>query len=199
MTSKGKLLSLRPTGGAVSAMSDEALLAACGTGDMAALDALFERFHVALYRFLGRLLSHDHPACDDLVQATFLEVRRVARTFRGTSSVKTWILGIASNVARHELRGERRRRTRHEDYVERLSAVSVRPDDQAEHRELLARVADLLRTLPHELQVVFILCDLEDVPGTEVARALGVPEGTIWRRLHVARKTLRAALGADEP
>jgi RNA polymerase sigma-70 factor (ECF subfamily) len=39
-----------------------------------------------------------------------------------------------------------------------------------------------------------VLCDLEQVPGVEVARALGVPEGTIWRRLHVARKAVRAAV-----
>jgi len=194
---EGKLLHLRRTGAAI-AMSDEALLAACGTGDMAALDALFERFHVPLYRFLGRLLPNDGPACDDLVQATFLEVRRVARTFRGTSSVKTWILGIGSNVARHQVRGERRRRTRQHHYAEGLSALPVRPDEQFEHRELLQQAARALRDLPHHQQVAFVLCDLEQVPGIDVARALGVPEGTIWRRLHVARKAVRAALEASE-
>lgn len=175
-------------------MSDQALLAACATGDMAALDALFERFHIPLYRFLGRLLSHDRPACDDLVQATFLEVRRVARAFRGTSSVKTWILGIGSNVARHQVRSERRRSARQHHYAEGLSAISVRPDEQFEQRELLQQAARALGDLPHHQRVAFVLCDLEQVPGVDVARALGVPEGTIWRRLHVARKAVRAAL-----
>ena len=69
-----------------------------------------------------------------------------------------------------------------------------RPDEQAERRELLARVAEALAALPHDLQVAFVLCDLEQVPGVEVARALGVPEGTIWRRLHVARKAVRASV-----
>ena len=193
---EGKLLPLRRTG-AVTAMSDEALLAACGTGDMAALDALFERFHVPLFRFLGRLLPNDPPACDDLVQATFLEVRHVARTFRGTSSVKTWILGIGSNVARHQVRGERRRRARQHHYAEGLSAIPARPDEQFEQRELLQQAARALGDLPHNQRVAFVLCDLEQVPGVDVARALGVPEGTIWRRLHVARKAVRAALEAS--
>jgi RNA polymerase sigma-70 factor (ECF subfamily) len=191
---KGKLVPLRRGGGAIADMSDEALLAACGTGDSAALDALFERFNVAVYRFAARLPTTDELARDDLVQATFLEVRRTARRFRGTSSVKTWILGVAANVARHQLRSERRRRAHQARYVERLAAVPGRPDDEAERRELLARVADALAALPHHQRVAFILCDLEQVPGVEVARVLRVPEGTLWRRLHVARKAVRAAL-----
>jgi len=193
-TAKGKLVALRRGAGAIADMSDEALLAACGTGDTAALDALFERFSAAVYRFAGRLPTTDELARDDLVQATFLEVRRTARRFRGTSSVKTWILGVAANVARHQLRSERRRRAHQARYAERLAAVSERPDDEAERCELLRRVADALAALPHNQQVAFILCDLEEVPGVEVARALRVPEGTLWRRLHVARKAVRAAL-----
>lgn len=190
-----KLVPLRRASGPVlAAMSDEALLAACGTGDLPALDALFERFHLPLYRFLARLPTTDDLTRDDLVQATFLEVRRIAKRFRGTSSVKTWILGVAANLARHQLRGERRRRAHHASYAEHLSAVPSRPDEQAERRELLARVAEALAALPHDLQVAFVLCDLEQVPGVEVARALGVPEGTIWRRLHVARKAVRASV-----
>jgi len=192
--SQGLLVPLRRTSGEVTAMSDQALLAACGTGDLPALDALFDRFHVAVYRFLARLPTTDDLSRDDLAQATFLEVRRSARRFRGTSSVKTWILGIAANLARDQARGDNRRRARHASYVERPGASSPRPDEQAERRELLARIGDVLAALPHDQQVAFVLCDLEEVPGVDVARALGVPEGTLWRRLHVARKAVRAAI-----
>jgi RNA polymerase sigma-70 factor (ECF subfamily) len=191
---RGKLIPLRRPDGAVASMSDEALLAACGTGDLAALDALFERFHLAIYRFLARLPTTDELARDDLVQATFLEVRRTAGRFSGRSAVKTWILGVAANVARHQLRGEQRRRVQHARYAERLAAIPDRPDEQAERRELLVRVAEALAELPHDQQVAFVLCDLEEAPGVEVARALGIPEGTLWRRLHFARKAVRAAI-----
>jgi RNA polymerase sigma-70 factor (ECF subfamily) len=191
---EGKLVPLRRPSGDVAAMSDEALLAACGTGDLPALDAIFDRFHLPVYRFLARLPTTDDLSRDDLVQATFLEVRRSARRFRGTSSVKTWILGIAANLARDQLRGDNRRRARHALYVERVALAPPRPDEEAERRELLARVADALAALPHDQQVAFVLCDLEEVAGVDVARALGVPEGTLWRRLHVARKAVRAAL-----
>jgi RNA polymerase sigma-70 factor (ECF subfamily) len=179
-------------------MSDEALLAACGTGDASALGALFDRFHVAVYRFAGRLATTDELARDDLVQATFVEVRRTAHRFRGTSKVKTWILGVAANVARHQLRSERRLRAHQAEYVDRMASVPAQPDDQLERRQLLARIERAIGSLPHDQQVAFILCDLEQLPGVDVARVLAIPEGTLWRRLHVARKAVRAAVAAAE-
>ena len=190
----GKLVPLRRIRGDIVELTDEALLAACGTGDPSALGALFDRFHVAVYRFAGRLPMTDDGARDDLVQATFLEVRRAAAAFRGTSSVKTWILGVAANVARHALRGERRRRVHQAAYLEQLTAAPEQVDVQVERRKLLARVAEALAALPRDQQIAFILCDLEQLPGPDVAHALDIPEGTLWRRLHTARKAMRTAI-----
>jgi RNA polymerase sigma-70 factor (ECF subfamily) len=189
-----KLVPLRRISGDIVEMSDEALLAACGTGDASALGALFDRFHVAVYRFAGRLPMTDELARDDLVQATFLEVRRAASSFRGTSSVKTWILGVAANIARHTLRSERRRRVHQAVYFERVTTAPEQVDAQVERRKLLARIAEALADLPRDQQIAFILCDLEQLPGVEVARVLELPEGTLWRRLHTARKAVRAAI-----
>jgi len=184
-----RLVPLRRISGDITEMSDEALLAACGTGDAPALGALFDRFHLAVYRFASRLPMTDDLARDDLVQATFLEVQRAAPSFRGTSSVKTWILGIAANIARHTLRAERRRRV-----LERVDAAAEPLDAQLERRKLLARIAEALSRLPRDQQIAFILCDLEQLPGVEVARVLDIPEGTLWRRLHTARKAMRQAI-----
>lgn len=192
-----KLVPLRRVDGEsteLSQLSDEALLAACGTGDANALGALFDRFHEVVYRFAGRLATTDELARDDLVQATFLEIRRSASAFRGTSSVRTWICGVTANVARHTLRSERRRRARQAKYVEQLHSVPVQIDESVEQRKLLARIEAALDDLPRDLQVAFILCDLERLPAGEVARVLEIPEGTLWRRLHTARKSLREAI-----
>ena len=189
-----KLVPLRRVAGEIAELSDEALLAACATGDAAALGALFDRFHVAVFRFAGRLPTTDDLARDDLVQTTFLEVRRTAHAFRGASSVKTWILGVAANVARHALRGERRRRVHQAKYLERMVDAPAAPDEQVERKKLLARIAEALAELPEDQQIAFILCDLEQLPGVEVARVLDIPEGTLWRRLHTARKAMREAV-----
>jgi RNA polymerase sigma-70 factor (ECF subfamily) len=189
-----KLVPLRRVSGDITEMSDEALLAACGTGDAPALGALFDRFHLAVYRFASRLAMTDDLARDDLVQATFLEVQRAAPSFRGTSSVKTWILGIAANIARHTLRAERRRRVHQAKFLERVDVAAEPLDAQLERRKLLARIAEALSRLPRDQQIAFILCDLEQLPGVEVARVLDIPEGTLWRRLHTARKAMRQAI-----
>jgi RNA polymerase sigma-70 factor (ECF subfamily) len=192
----GKLVPLRRVSGTTAELTDEALLAACGTGDPAALGALFDRYHEAVFRFVARLPTCDELARDDLVQATFLEVGKAAPKFRGDSAVKTWILGLAANLARRQLRGERRRRVHQAGFVERLRAIAppAPPDESLERRRLLERIADAIAGLPHDLQVAFALCDLEQLPGTEVARVLEIPEGTLWRRLHMARKAVRAAI-----
>lgn len=192
-----KVIPLHRISGETPALSDEALLAACATGDGAALGALFDRFHAAVYRVAGRFPLVDDAARDDIVQATFLEVRRVAQTFRGTASVKAWILGIAANVARRAYRGEQRRRVRQAKYLAVPAAPVVELSEQVARRLLLQKVQQAIGALSHDQQVAFVLCDLEQLPGADVARVLGIPEGTLARRLHDARKAMRAALEAS--
>jgi RNA polymerase sigma factor (sigma-70 family) len=197
----GKVLTLRRQASGPSEMSDEALIAACGVGDSAALGMLFDRHHDAVYRFLSRLVRATAAEADDLVQNTFLEVWRSASRFGGKGAVKSWIFGVAANVARHHVRGEVRRRVALAEAADTVSGGggTVRSPDEALMRaQLVDRVGVAMLALSHDLRVTFVMCDLEDVPGVEAARVLGVREGTLWRRLHDARKALRAALGGGE-
>lgn len=191
---RGKLVPLRRVEGEVVELSDEGLLAACGAGDVAALGALFDRYSEVVYRFAGRFPLIDKLGRDDLVQATFLEIRRAAGAFRGQSSVKTWILGVAANIARVSVRSERRQQERQAKYLEQPRNAPLGVDEQVEQRMLLARVEPALAHLSREHQVVFVLCDLEQLAGTEVAKILDIPEGTLWRRLHEARKAIRTEI-----
>jgi RNA polymerase sigma-70 factor (ECF subfamily) len=173
-------------------LSDEALVLACAAGDGRALEELFYRHGPQVHRVLVRLGHVDRKDLEDLVQTTFLEVHRSAKRFSARSAVSTWILGIAMNVARHHVRGEARRRSALAA-VARVSGVADDrwPDEHASHRESIERLKGGLDVLPYDFRIVFLLCDLEGLKGTEVARALGVPEGTVWRRLHEARLRLR--------
>ena len=107
---RGKLVAYRPVRGDAGELTDEALVAASATGDPAALAALFRRHRGAVVRFLSRLVGVDSRDVDDLVQATFIAVSRAAASYARASSVKTWLFGIASNVAGKHVRGEVRRR-----------------------------------------------------------------------------------------
>jgi RNA polymerase sigma factor (sigma-70 family) len=190
----GKLLPLRRSTAVVADLSDEALLAACGTGDAAALAELFARHADAVHRFLGRLRGADTCDLDDLLQRTFLEALRSLHRFRSDASLRSWLFGIAANVVRHHVRSEARRRT----FIDRMTLVSPKtspsPADAAERRQMAQRLSDALDQLDDDLRVPFIMCDVEGLPGAEVARALALREGTLWRRLHVARSRLRRSL-----
>jgi RNA polymerase sigma-70 factor (ECF subfamily) len=196
----GKLVPFRRLEGRVEEMSDEALLAAAGVGDSAALGALFDRFHRIVYRYLSRLQGGRRGDLDDLVQATFLTVQNAARRYSGRGSVSSFILGVATNVSRHHVRGESRRRAMLSVFASATSNAPLgpTPGDTVERRELLARVEHALQDLPHDLRVVFVLTELEEIPGTEVARMLNLRPGTVWRRLHEARKSLRRAIDGGE-
>lgn len=192
----GKVVFLRRADGGSSELSDEALVAACAAGDSAALGTLFDRYFSTVYRFLARITPGRTPDSDleDMVQTTFLEIHRSADKFKGMAAVKTWILGIAANVSRHHIRGEIKRRRLADALVEMPTDPEPRPDAEAERSQLLALLSDALDSLDHNHKVAFIMCDIEGVSGVEAAQILGVRPGTLWRRLHEARKELADAL-----
>ena len=177
--------------------SDANLVAACARGDGSALGRLFDRHSGALYRFFSRLCGVDRADLDELVSETFLNVHRSAARFRGHASVRTWITAIGANVARHHVRSESRRRAFLTTLRGHLRGAAVDADRNAERRDLLRKLEAAVAALPHNLRVAFVMCDLEEIAGVEAARALGVPEGTLWRRLHDARRALRESLDRE--
>ncbi|HUQ04826.1 MAG TPA: RNA polymerase sigma factor [Kofleriaceae bacterium] len=187
------VVSFQRTTGAPAEMSDEALLAACATGDGAALGALFDRHHDGVRRFLGRLSGTDDRDLDDLVQATFEILPRAARRFDGRAPVRTWLFGTAANVARHHVRSEIRRKR----VVAAAAELPRRDGDTTADvvaRERAVRLADAIAALPVKLRETFVLVYLEGVSGKEAAAILDCREGAIWKRLHEARARLRDAL-----
>ncbi len=199
MSGIGKVLPFRRPKGPAVELSDEALLAACATGDTAALGELFERFHEAVYRFLSRFVGATSSELEDLLQMTFMEVLRAAAHFRGASTVRAFIFGIAANVAHRHCRSESRRLRMYEGSARQPIAAVSSPAQGAESKEVLRLLARAIEQLPHDQRVAFVMCDVEEIPGVEVARMLDIPPGTLWRRLHDARRTLRRALGENPP
>lgn len=182
---------------ALSEISDEALLAACAVGDSAALGALFDRHHEAVYRLVSRLMRSDPAETDDLVQTTFLHTWRSAARFRGVGSVKSFLFGIAANTVRHYVRTAMRRRTATAEWEPPIARNA--PDDVLARNQQVNRLAHALDDLPQDLRAAYVLCDLEDIPGVDAARMLDVRAGTLWRRLHEARRALRAAIEGGQP
>lgn len=196
MTSR--LLPFRRVDGTPAELSDEALLAACATGEAAALGALYDRHATGVRRFLARMSGTDERDLDDLVQDTFAAVPRAARRFDGRAAVRTWLLGVASNIVRHHVRSEVRRR-RWTDASAMASPAPADGREQVLEQERAAALAAAIVALPAPLREVFVLVYLEGVPGPEVATLVGARQGTVWKRLHEARARLRQSLTGVRP
>jgi RNA polymerase sigma-70 factor (ECF subfamily) len=186
MLKRGTLVQLRPDV-RVEELSDAGLVAACATDDRAARALLFERHVYAVHRFVSRMAASDADAIDDLVQATFVSAFQAAARFRG-EHVRGWLFGIAANHVRGFARREIRRKHAMRAVAE-LVVDATGPSDPD-----LARLPGAIAALPHDLRVALILIDLEGEKGKDAAASLGIPEGTLWRRVFHARRRLRATL-----
>ncbi|HVK85099.1 MAG TPA: RNA polymerase sigma factor [Kofleriaceae bacterium] len=203
MNAEGKVIPLRRPPADVpmpdEQMSDQALVAACAVGDSTALGVLFDRHHRAVYAFLSRLRGTDERDLDDLVQATFLEALRSAKRFRGDAPVNRWLFGIAVHVVSHHVRSEIRRKSFHTRLADHPRRAPTEPAARVERDQILAKVRRAIDDLPDKQRTVYVMCELEEIPGVEAARILGMREGTVWRLLHQARTALRDALERREP
>jgi RNA polymerase sigma factor (sigma-70 family) len=186
MRDRGRLIQLRPDV-AVDDVGDQGLVAACGAGDRAARALLFERHCDVVVRFVARLRGSDASCVEDLVQTTFLAAFQGAARFRG-GNVRAWLFAIAANQVRSYARGEIRRKRAMSAVAE--TADRVRPPGDPS----VIALPDAIASLPHDLRVALVLIDLEGERGVDAAAALGIPEGTLWRRVFEARRALREVL-----
>lgn len=177
--------------------TDADLMRACGQGDTEALGQLFDRHHVAVHRFALRLVQGHAADADDIVQQTFLTAHRGAHRFDGRAGARAWLLGIAAQHARHRRRSFARVARLLASLRAQPMASPRSPERAAADHERLARLEAAIDRLPARAREVFLLCEVEQVRGVDAAIVLGAPEGTIYRRLHDARRRLRALLPED--
>ncbi len=155
------------------------------------IEALYAEHAPFIGRVLIRLVG-DGPQIDDLLQETFLTAFRRRDSFDGTSSHRTWLYGIAARLAMRHRRGAGRfRRALGRLAEEPVASQPARPDQDLERARAAAAVREALDRLPFKQREVFILFELEEMGGEEIADMLGVPIGTVWTRLHHARKRCR--------
>jgi RNA polymerase sigma-70 factor (ECF subfamily) len=184
----------------VSAKADSAhLLGGAEAADrLQAVPTFKEVFAHAPYvwRTLRRLGVHDADA-KDMCQEVFVVVHRRLPDFDGSSSVKTWLCGIAIRVA-----SQYRRRARHrrEELAGELPEVVGSAEQEAELRksELLRRLDAVLDRLDEHKRTVFVLYELEELTMNEIALMLGCPLQTAYSRLHAARAIVRRAFSTTE-
>jgi RNA polymerase sigma-70 factor (ECF subfamily) len=173
------------------AASDEALIGRIAAGDRQAMQALFVRHNVRVFRFvMGKV--KDRTVADDLVSEIFLEVWRNAHRFEGRAAVATWLLAIA----RHKAMSAQRSRRVHGELDEALAIA-----DPSESPAVAAEIKDrdqILRACLTRLSAghreILDLVYYQEQPIEAVARIVGIPLNTVKTRLFYARKHLAARL-----
>lgn len=189
---QGALLPSNPSGAVRTA--DLELVRRCQAGDADAFEDLY-RAHVGrLYSLMLRMLGSAGEA-EDLVQEVFLQAHRKLGSFRGESSLGTWLYRLGVNHCLDYLRGRQSRMGRATDSLDEPDAPEpaattpvVTPIRRMDLERAIAR-------LPPGCRAAFVLHDVEGFEHQEVARILGVTEGTSKSQVHKARLKLRAILG----
>ena len=180
---------------------EAALVERCAAGDEAAYARLVEDHQRMVYHLALHLLG-DHNEALDLSQDVFLNVVRTIGSFRGQSSLRTWIYRIVVNLAKNRQRWWRRRRRsdlvsldehvrQHGDLAARGDA---RPDREFGRKELAARIWRALEGLPFDQRTCIVLREIDGLSYEEIAFSLGVAAGTVKSRLARAREALRRQL-----
>ena len=183
-------------------------LAALQGGDPGPFEAFVRQENRTLRAFFRRLGARPAEA-EDLCQDTLVKLYRHAASYRPEGRFRAYALRIARNA-----------------WIDRARRRSGRPDEAAGQgddgdgdytpadvqdpsrldpaqglvsREQAARLSQALRTLPEHHRLVFELGMLQELPYSEVAATLDIPEGTVKSRMFHAVRKLRSLLGDEDP
>jgi RNA polymerase sigma-70 factor (ECF subfamily) len=181
---------------------EASLIQRCAAHDEDACAELVSEHQRMVYQLSLNLLN-DHNEALDLSQEVFLRVFRTIHSFRGQSSLRTWIYRIVINQARNRQRWWRRRHRSqqvsldehiemHGELPERTDGSS--PDRLLSRKQLAERIRTALDRLPFDQKSAIVLREIDGLSYEEIGFSLGIAVGTVKSRLARAREGLRAQL-----
>ncbi len=184
-------------------VDDAALICELRAGSESAYEALIERFEQPVYNMISRLMD-DSADAPDVVQEVFLKIFRNIGSFRGESSLKTWIYRIAVNEARNHRRWFSRHRRQEvaidpgvdetHGYSDWLADPGRSPFDSALDRETEVLIEAALAEVNPKFKAALILREIEGLSYEEIAEILEISLGTVKSRILRGRDALRKQL-----
>jgi len=178
----------------MQATSDEVLIGRIASGDRLAMQVLFARHHLRVYRFVLRLVR-DESVAEDLISEVFLDVWRQADRFEGRSAVSTWLLAIARFKALSALRRKPDQEL-DDETAEAIEDPTDDPEAALGKKDKAAAMRKCLAGLSAEHREIIDLVYYHEKSVEEVAVIVGIPEATVKTRMFYARKKLGELLKA---
>jgi RNA polymerase sigma-70 factor (ECF subfamily) len=129
-------------------------------------------------------------ALDDVVQEVFIVIHRKLPEFEGRSSLRTWIAAIVRRVVADFVK-KRGNQPTGDERLEREPASEVGPSEQLEHQAAVQLLDAVLAKMSEEQREVFLLHEIEQMSGAEIADLTGANENTVWTRLRAARRVFQ--------
>ena len=182
-----------------SRKQDQELVARTQSGDASAFDELIIKFSPRVYGLVYNMTSN-HEDTNDLLQDVWAKAFRSINGFRGQSSFYTWIHSISVNMTINFLKKRNRRAAMSLDDVDsgiqndkefiELTASST-PVREADLGELQIRLNEAMQKLSPEHRAVVTMFDIQGMPHAEIAKIVGVSEGTVRSRLFYAHRQLQ--------
>lgn len=167
------------------------LVARCRAGDVDAFETLYREHAARLYTLACRMAGSPEDG-EDLLQEIFLQAYRKLESFKGDSSIGTWLYRLALN---HCLDYLRSRRARMNKLTETLDAdASFEPTARRDTPIARMDLERAVERLPEGCREAFVLHDVEGFDHKEVAGLLGIAEGTSKSQVFKARMKLRGYL-----
>ena len=173
--------------------SDDELLRASRDGNVAAFGELVKRYESKVAATVVGMLGKGDEA-DDIGQETFIRFYHALKSFRGDSSIGTYITRIAMNLSLNEIRRRERRRF----LFKRIDTENATEEpfaqsraDEFDEKEIIRRA---METLSPKFRAVVNLRLAEGYSTQETAVILGIPVGTVLSRLQRAQKQLQSVL-----
>ena len=182
-------------------LTDLSLVERCRANDDAAFSEVVARYKAKIYNYVYRMTGSSEDA-EDLTQEVFIRMYTSIDTFRGQSSLNTWLFRIAGNLCIDRFRRAKNRTASYsldEPAGDAAQAQEVADHTYEPHRllenvEMAEQIQQALSRLPEKLRATLLLHDIEGMPYEEIAQIVGCPLGTVKSRLFNARMQLRQQL-----
>lgn len=153
----------------------------------ALLTVLVHRQSGFVFRVAWAMLRNVQDA-EDVVQETFLRIHRRGADLQ-IDDERAFLATTAWRLA-----ADRRRRQRHDVEATELAGTAPDPERSAVSADFNSRVAKLVDALPEELRQPLVLSGIEEMTSPEIAKVMGIPEGTVRTRIMRARQLLKERL-----
>ena len=162
------------------------------TGDVDAFEQLYREHSGRIYALASRMAGSPDEG-EDLLQEIFLQAYRKMGTFKGESSIGTWLYRLALNHCLDFVRSKQAKMGKVTDTLD--GDASFEPCARRETPVARIDLERAMSRLPSGCREVFVLHDVEGFDHKEVGRMLGIAEGTSKSQIFRARMKLRAMLG----